>query len=214
MKDQFFIERAIEIAIESVKKGGKPFSCLIVKDDKILVEAVNEQTITKSPIDHAEIVAINKATEMGIDPTGATFYTIPDACPMCLAAMIYCDPKEIIFCVTREEVASVYQEKYEHMPDYIDFSKEVAKPWNERHVPTKFIPNERGTAPHKLWKKLNPGKMWGEKTSEDQGMEEKSSAKLGAKSSEAVSFFAVQSESTEKTTENETMPMESPKGEI
>ena len=35
MKNQF-MKRAIELSVESVDKGGGPFGCIIVKDDKII----------------------------------------------------------------------------------------------------------------------------------------------------------------------------------
>ena len=40
-----FMERAIELSIESVNIGGGPFGSVIVKDDKIIAEGSNEVTL-------------------------------------------------------------------------------------------------------------------------------------------------------------------------
>ena len=60
-KSNFFMLRAIELSINSVKNNGGPFGCVIVKDNKIIAEGFNEVTKTNDPTAHAEIVTIRKA---------------------------------------------------------------------------------------------------------------------------------------------------------
>ena len=60
-KSNFFMLRAIELSIKSVKNNGGPFGCVIVKDNKIIAEGFNEVTKTNDPTAHAEIVTIRKA---------------------------------------------------------------------------------------------------------------------------------------------------------
>ncbi len=43
---KFFMFRAIELSIKSVKNGGGPFGCVIVKNNKIIAEGSNEVTKT------------------------------------------------------------------------------------------------------------------------------------------------------------------------
>ena len=57
MKNEF-MKRAIELSIESVNKGGGPFGCVIVKDEKNVSEGSNKVTSTNDPTAHGEIVAI------------------------------------------------------------------------------------------------------------------------------------------------------------
>ena len=57
MKNEF-MKRAIELSIESVNKGGGPFGCVIVKNEKIVSEGSNKVTSTMDPTAHGEIVAI------------------------------------------------------------------------------------------------------------------------------------------------------------
>ena len=56
-----FMKRAIELSVESVNKGGGPFGCVIVKDEKIVAEGLNQVTTTNDPTAHGEIVAIREA---------------------------------------------------------------------------------------------------------------------------------------------------------
>ena len=60
MKNEF-MKRAIELSLESVNKGGGPFGCVIVKDEKIVSEGSNKVTSTNDPTAHGEIVAIREA---------------------------------------------------------------------------------------------------------------------------------------------------------
>ena len=57
MKNEF-MKKAIELSIESVNKGGGPFGCVIVKDEKIISEGSNKVTSSNDPTAHGEIVAI------------------------------------------------------------------------------------------------------------------------------------------------------------
>ena len=63
MKNQF-MSRAIELSIESVKKGGGPFGSVIVKNKKIISEGFNKVTTTNDPTAHGEIVAIRNACKI------------------------------------------------------------------------------------------------------------------------------------------------------
>ncbi len=46
MKNEF-MNRAIELSIESVNRGGGPFGCVIVKGEKIISERSNRGYINK-----------------------------------------------------------------------------------------------------------------------------------------------------------------------
>ena len=56
-----FMERAIELSIESVNNNGGPFSSVIIKEGKIIAEGSNKVTSTNDPTAHGEIVAIREA---------------------------------------------------------------------------------------------------------------------------------------------------------
>ena len=60
MKNEF-MKKAIELSVESVKKGGGPFGCVVVKNNIIVAEGSNKVTPTNDPTAHGEIVAIREA---------------------------------------------------------------------------------------------------------------------------------------------------------
>ena len=59
-----FMQRAIELSIQSVIKGTGPFGAVIVRDNKIISEGFNTVTLVNDPTSHAEIVAIRSACKI------------------------------------------------------------------------------------------------------------------------------------------------------
>jgi Cytidine and deoxycytidylate deaminase zinc-binding region len=86
-----FVQRTIELARMNVEAGGRPFSCVIVKDEAVLAEGVNLVAQTQDPTAHAEICAIREATAklQTEHLMGCEFYILAHPCPMCLAARYY-----------------------------------------------------------------------------------------------------------------------------
>ena len=102
-----FIKKTIDLAKANVEEGGRPFACIIVRNNEILAEGVNQVAQTKDPTAHAEILAIRKAatTLQTEHYEGCHIYCMAHACPMCLAAMYYCSPERVIFIITRDDYA-------------------------------------------------------------------------------------------------------------
>lgn len=61
MEKEFYMRRAIALAVDNVKNGGGPFGAVIVKDDQIIAEGVNRVTSQHDPTAHAEVQAIRAA---------------------------------------------------------------------------------------------------------------------------------------------------------
>src|SRR5690606_40497490 len=105
-----FLERAIEISREGMKKGeGGPFGCVIVKDNMIIAEGNNRVTSASDPTAHAEVVAIREACKKLNDYqlTGCDIYTSCEPCPMCLGAIYCARPRRVIFANTRQQAAAI-----------------------------------------------------------------------------------------------------------
>ena len=62
MKIEYFDE-LIKLAQKSFKKNEVPISAIIVKDDKIIAKAYNTRNKTNNVLNHAEIIAIKKASK-------------------------------------------------------------------------------------------------------------------------------------------------------
>nr|VFK25838.1 MAG: tRNA(Arg) A34 adenosine deaminase TadA [Candidatus Kentron sp. MB]VFK27203.1 MAG: tRNA(Arg) A34 adenosine deaminase TadA [Candidatus Kentron sp. MB]VFK75090.1 MAG: tRNA(Arg) A34 adenosine deaminase TadA [Candidatus Kentron sp. MB] len=108
MKKEDFITRAIELSQESAQRGGKsiPFGALIVREDRILVEAYNQVHWERDPTSHAEIVAIRGACrKLGTHKlSGCILYASCEPCPMCYAAAYWASIEKIYYAMPGEKI--------------------------------------------------------------------------------------------------------------
>jgi tRNA(Arg) A34 adenosine deaminase TadA len=153
-----FAQRTIDLARQNVVEGGRPFATVIVKDGQVLAESANKVAQTNDPTAHAEILAIREAcmklgTEHLVD---ATIYVMAHPCPMCLGALYYCSPKEVIFLITRESYEQYYLDdrKYFEVSSFYD---EFAKSWDQRRLPMRYEPRDDAVGVYRLWNERNGG---------------------------------------------------------
>ena len=105
MNHQTYIDQAVKLAVENVKRGGKPFGAVIVKDDRVIATGTNKAAQTGDLTSHAETEAIRKAgiEEKSDQLKGATLYASGHPCPMCLSACYLADIKEVYYAGTLRE---------------------------------------------------------------------------------------------------------------
>lgn len=140
------MQRAIDLAAESVKKGGGPFGAVVVKDGKVIAESANSVTPDNDPTAHAEVNAIRLACKkLGtfmLD--GCEIYASCEPCPMCLGAIYWAHIKTIYYAGTRSDAA-----KAGFDDDFI--YREININPEKRSVPAfNFMPNE-GAGVFKIW---------------------------------------------------------------
>ena len=102
-----FLQRAIELAKESVETGGGPFGAVIVKDGEIVAEASNSVTKDNDPTAHAEVNCIRKACKKlnTFILEGCEIYASSEPCPMCLGAVYWAHIDKIYYAGTRYDAA-------------------------------------------------------------------------------------------------------------
>lgn len=107
--DILFLERAITIALESVKRGGGPFGAVIVENGEIIAEAGNSVRLHNDPTAHAEVEAIRKACEIKHSHSlqNCTLYASCEPCPMCLGAIYWARLQRVVFSATRHHAAYI-----------------------------------------------------------------------------------------------------------
>jgi guanine deaminase len=99
MDDDVWLTRAIELAVENVADGGRPFGAIVVRDGEELATGVNRALQDGDPTAHAELLAIREAARrlgtLSLD--GATVYASGEPCPMCRAAARYAGVSRLVF---------------------------------------------------------------------------------------------------------------------
>ncbi len=141
-----YMKFAAELAEENVRKGGGPFSALVVKDGEVVATGCNRVTDKHDPTAHAEVEAIRKATKkLGThDLSGCTIYASCEPCPMCLGAIYWARLDNLYFGNTRQDAAAIgFDDEFIY--------QELEKPINQRAIPTKQIVTENIKQAFKHW---------------------------------------------------------------
>ena len=63
MNERLIIDELNKLTDKAIRKNEVPVACIIVKDDKIIAKAYNKTVKTNNILDHAEIIAIKKASK-------------------------------------------------------------------------------------------------------------------------------------------------------
>jgi tRNA(Arg) A34 adenosine deaminase TadA len=115
-RDKELLRRAIALSELAVAQGGRPFGAVICDDKgKIISEAGSVAPV--DPRDwtaHSEMQALRAASAvLTWDALSrATIYASGEPCPMCAAAVYWCNIRRLIFCVG-EPSMRVLREPYE-----------------------------------------------------------------------------------------------------
>jgi tRNA(Arg) A34 adenosine deaminase TadA len=150
------VSRVIELACQNVEEGGRPFATVITKNGQVVAESANRVAQTGDPTAHAEIFAISAAcTLLGSEHlTGCTIYVLANPCPMCLGALYYCSPDEVVFLVGREEYEPYYTDDRKYF-ELSTFYGEYAKDWPERRLPMRHEPVDGALDVFRKWQDRN-----------------------------------------------------------
>ena len=147
MKNEF-MKRAIELSLESVNKGGGPFGCVIVKDEKIVSEGSNKVTSSKDPTAHGEIVAIREACKKinNFSLSGFELYSSCEPCPMCLSAIYWARIDKVYFANTRQDAQKI---DFDDSLIYSELQKNIEK----RKIPMIQMMRSEALKAFELWHK-------------------------------------------------------------
>lgn len=172
-----WIERACEVAYNSVKRRGGPFGALILQIDKETNEIIrywensNQVTEGSDPTAHAEIMAIRSACKsLGVFNLGeikkedslleqpgeesyCVIYSSSEPCPMCYSAISWARIPVLLFAATRFDA---------EVPG-VDFSdeeiyEELDKHYRDRKIRIYQCNTKNSLEAFKLWKKIDKTK--------------------------------------------------------
>ncbi len=101
MDYQYFMKKALNQAEKALSAGEFPVGCVVVYEDKILVEAHRTGSIKNSvnEIDHAEILALRRLVDLekDIDKSKITLFCTLEPCLMCFGAIILSGIGKIVY---------------------------------------------------------------------------------------------------------------------
>ena len=147
MKGFFFMEKAIEVALENViSNQGGPFGAIVVKDGKIIDIGKNVVTASNDPTAHAEVQAIRAACQYLNDFQlfDCEIYTSCEPCPMCIGAIYWARPKAVYYACTKEDAAKIgFDDQFIY--------DEIEKPLSARSIPMIPFMREEALAGFRKW---------------------------------------------------------------
>lgn len=127
MKDYTqYMKRALELAQKASELGEVPVGAVVVKRStgEIIGEGYNRRESDKSPLAHAEIIAINNASEKlgGWRLIGCELYVTLEPCPMCSGAIINSRIERVIYGAKDKKagccgsVINMFEMPFNHKP--------------------------------------------------------------------------------------------------
>jgi guanine deaminase len=151
-------QRTIDLALQNVAEGGKPFACVVVDagTGEVLVEATNQVAQRGDTTAHAEIEAIRTLAGRGRgDLAGCDVYVTAYPCPMCLGALYYATPERLVYAASREQEGEYYEDgnRYVSLGTFYD---EYAKPIEGRNLPATQAEVEDPVASFRAWRQAHP----------------------------------------------------------
>ncbi|KHE70905.1 nucleoside deaminase [Halobacillus sp. BBL2006] len=107
--DEFFMEKAIELALKSRHEGNEPFGAVLVKDEEVVMTGENKVHAHSDPTYHAEIGLIREfcSENQVFDLNEYTLYTSCEPCVMCTGAMVWSNLGRMVYSVSHDQLAEI-----------------------------------------------------------------------------------------------------------
>lgn len=108
-KDEAFMRAAIRLAFQAREDGNHPFGALLVRDDKVVLTAVNSVITENDVTHHAELNLISEAsrlftsTELG----EMILYTSTEPCAMCTGAIFWAGVRKVVYGCSAEKLGEL-----------------------------------------------------------------------------------------------------------
>lgn len=101
MNDEYYMKRCIDLAKIAAEHGDVPVGALVVRqsDGAVVGEGFNRREADKSSLSHAELIAINQASENlgGWRLVDCALYVTLEPCAMCAGAVVNSRVERLVY---------------------------------------------------------------------------------------------------------------------
>ncbi|TAN71362.1 MAG: nucleoside deaminase [Methylobacter sp.] len=148
---QEFLQKAIDLAVESAKSGqGGPYGAVVVKDKRVIAASGNKVISHIDPTAHAEVMAIRLACKELNDfqLPGCILYSSCEPCPMCLGAIYWARLAKVYFACSRYDAAAA------NFDDSFIYDEISVLP-HQRRIAMLHLNLPNAMQPFKVWAEKN-----------------------------------------------------------
>jgi tRNA(adenine34) deaminase len=98
-RDQFWLQKALELARQAEACAEVPIGAVLVLNDELLAEGYNQPIASCDPSAHAEIISLRRGAEKlsNYRLLNTTLYVTLEPCAMCVGAMLQARIKRLVF---------------------------------------------------------------------------------------------------------------------
>jgi len=102
MNDEYWMQRALELARKAEAAGEVPVGAVVVLNGELIAEGWNQPISSSDPTAHAEIMALRAAGQKldNYRLLDTELYVTLEPCPMCVGAMLHARVKRVIYAAT------------------------------------------------------------------------------------------------------------------
>ena len=128
-RDEIYMKKALELAQIAAEQGEVPVGAIVVRKStgEIVGRGFNRREYGRSPLTHAEIVAIDEASKRlgGWRLIDCELFVTLEPCPMCAGAMINSRVERVVFGAYDAKAGScgsvidLFELPYNHKPELV-----------------------------------------------------------------------------------------------
>lgn len=108
-KHEFYMRQCIDLALIAKRRGESPVGAIVVRNEKVIAEAMEAAKTHQDITYHAEIVAVRQATAFlhSQDLSNCVLYTTHEPCIMCSYMIRHTRISEVVVGRTSGEIGGI-----------------------------------------------------------------------------------------------------------
>lgn len=128
MNDEYWMQKALQLAEQAGQCNEVPVGAIVVKDQTIIGQGFNQPISLHDPTAHAEIQALRDAAKTvgNYRVVNATLYVTIEPCPMCAGAIVHSRISRLVFGATEPKSGAVVSQTQqldgEHLNHKVDYT--------------------------------------------------------------------------------------------